>query len=103
MCATPLFHPCRMDKKVWVKFENTRHIQITVGDGANVDDLIESVLRKVKVEIPPNLVIAKYDDKVLRSGEHVSEFGTSDGNPIVLCKGGMYSRSQKKVSIIVPF
>ena len=92
-----------MDKKVWVKFENKRHTQITVGDGANVDDLIRSVLREEKVEIPASSVIAKYDDKVLRSGEHVSEFGTSDGNPIVLCKEGMYSRSKNKIPLSFRF
>ena len=80
--------------KVWVKVEDGNSRETTglrIRSSADIDDLIDAALEKVKVNVVPSLVTVEFNGAKIRSrGQLVAEFVTSSQNPLLLkCPEGM--------------
>ena len=74
-----------MDKKVWVKFEDScRSISVMVKENADIDDVVTSALEKTRRNIPPDMVVVKFRDNNLQSDALVSDYQTKSDTPLLL-------------------
>ena len=79
--------------KVWVKVEDGNSRETTgiyIRNSADIDDLIDAALEKVKVNVGPDLVTVVFNGAKIRREQLVAEFVTSYENPLLLkCHEGM--------------
>ena len=79
--------------KVWVKVEDGNSRETTglrIRCSADIDDLIDAALEKVKVNVAPSLVTVEFNGAKIHRGQLVAEFVTSSQNPLLLkCHEGM--------------
>lgn len=75
--------------KVWVKIEveggkPRRTTGVLVENDADVHDLITAALEKEKVNLAPDLVTVEFEGFEICRARLVTEFDTSDENPLLL-------------------
>ena len=74
---------------VWVKVDDGRRprraTSLDISPTLTIDRLVTAALKKVKVDIAPDLVTVDFEEKVIEdSGLLVTEFNTSSQNPLLL-------------------
>ena len=80
---------CRMasDVTIWVKVEDGRRGRATSLDVSctlTIDRLVTAVLKQEKLDTAPDLVTVEFEGVEIRGGQLVTEFTTSDENPLLL-------------------
>ena len=70
--------------KVWVKVEDGNPTGVCIENSANIDDLIAAALEQEEVDIAPDLVTVEFEGVKICEDRLVTEFDTSDENPLLL-------------------
>ena len=70
--------------EVWVKVEDGNPTGVCIENSANIDDLIAAALEQEEVDIAPDLVTVEFEGVKIREDRLVTEFDTSDENPLLL-------------------
>ena len=71
--------------QVWCKVESyPKPFRVRICQNAQVIDIVEAAIQKEKLQTTSSFVNVKFEGEELMPGAQISQYSTSDGNPLLL-------------------